>query len=310
MGSFYLTCSISNMTLNHQKTSVQLLVPKYNTSQYSSLSFEEHMNIICSNDAAQAFFSPFGFPIHGEYEDCGQIDEIKRDKNVEQLEEFFGISIEDIIAGISRTKKGEIENLKNEDIYLSLGMTFFRTEVLEFLQSGWIAVNLVNPKKYYAEEYLKKFLDDVKKIPDKALIEQIMAKKIARETLTDDETDIFFETFNTSIWERCYIKCSRESNFLKILPIDFVEQQDDIVKQWFWVEKIGWGLNRILIPSSYGSQDVNFIETYKLNEFVNDLLIEDIKYYYDGSSDDDVEDNANRIITTHNRNKAFNKLGI
>ena len=310
MGSFYLTCSISHMTLNHQKTSIQLLVPKYNTKQYSSLSFKEHMNIICSNEGAQAFFSPFGFPIHGVYDDYGRIHNIKRDKNVEQLEEFFGIGIDDIIAGIGRSKEGETLGLQNEEIYLSLGMTFFRTEVLQFLESGWEKTNLVNPQKYSGGEYLKDFLDKVKAVPDRTLIEDIIKKKQEGIKLTEEEQDFFVDSFGTDfIWEKCYIKCSRQSNFLKKLPIDFVAQQDDIVKQWKWLSKLSWGLDRLLLPSVYGGQEVNFVDTYELNEFVNDLLIEDIKYY---SQDwgDEADKRADRILKTHNRNKALNQLGI
>ena len=71
MGSFYSTCSISNMTLTHQKTSVLLLSPNHN------ISFEDHLGMIVSNDRCQTFFSPFGFPIHGEYDDYGYITNIK-----------------------------------------------------------------------------------------------------------------------------------------------------------------------------------------------------------------------------------------
>jgi Mn-dependent DtxR family transcriptional regulator len=285
-------------------------VPKYKTKQYSSLNFEEHMNIICSNDGAQAFFSPFGFPIHGAYDDYGHIDEIKRDKNVEQLEEFFGITIEDIIANISRVKEGEIKDLKNEEIYLSLGMTYFRTEVLEFIQRGWEKTDLVNPRKYSSEEYLKGFLDKVKAVPDRTLIEDIIKKKQEGIKLTEDEIDIYMDSIRSySTWENCYIKCNSQYNFLKLLPIDFVAQQDEIVKQWKWLSKLSWGLDRVLIPSVYGGQEDNFIETYELNEFVNDLLIEDIKYYSDEWGEDADERSA-RILKAHNRNKTLRELGI
>ena len=51
------------MTLIRQKTSIQLLVPGYSTD------YKEHMGMIVSNDGAQCFFSPFGFTIHGTYDD-------------------------------------------------------------------------------------------------------------------------------------------------------------------------------------------------------------------------------------------------
>ena len=120
--------------------------------------------------------------------------------------------------------------------------------------------------------------------------------------------DIIFSSPYT-VYERCYIKCSGESNFLKIIPIDFVAQQDDIVKQWKWLLRLSYSLDRVLIPSVYGGQETNFIETYELNDFVNDLLIEDIKYDCDDWGDD-ADERAERIIKTHNRNKALNNLGI
>ena len=308
MGSFYLTCSVSHMTLNHQKTSVQLLVPKYNTKQYSSLSFEEHTNIICSNDGAQAFFSPFGFPIRGRYDDYGHLHDIRRDTNVEQLEEFFGIPIEDIINNIGRVREDDLKDMKNREMYISLGMTFFRTEVLEFLERGWENTNLTNPDKYSSEEYLKSFLDKVKNTPSDALRADLILKRSKGIQLTEDELDIIFSNPYT-VYERCYIKCSRESNFLKIMPIDFVAQQDDIVRQWKWLSRLGYSLDRILIPSVYGGQETNFTETYELNDFVNDLLIEDIKDHCDDWGED-ADERAERIIKTHNRNKALNQLGI
>ena len=298
------------MTLNHQKTSVQLLVPKYNTKQYSSLNFKEHMNIICSNDGAQAFFSPFGFPIRGRYDDYGHLHEICRDKNVEQLEEFFGIPIEDIINNIGRVREDDLKDMKNREMYISLGMTFFRTEVLEFLERGWENTNLTNPDKWSSEEYLKSFLDKVKNTPSDALRAELILKRSKGVKLTEEEQDIFFDSFNTSsIWDKCYVRCSRQSNFLKILPIDFVTQQDDIVKQWSWLSRLSYGLDRILLPSVYGGQEDNFIETYELNEFVNDLLIEDIKCYSEAWGED-ADERSGRILKTHNRNKTLNQLGI
>jgi len=187
-------------------------------------------------------------------------------------------------------------------------MTFFRTEVLEFLERGWENTNLVNPDKYSSEEYLKSFLYKVKNTPSDALRAELILKRSKGIQLTEDELDIIFSNPYTA-YERCYIKCSRESNFLKIMPIDFVAQQDDIVKQWTWLTRLSYKLDRILIPSVYGGQETNFTETYELNDFVNDLLIEDIKDYCDDWGED-ADEKAERIIKTHNRNNAIRQLGI
>ncbi len=97
MGSFYATCSVSNMTLSYQKTSVILLVPSISTD------ISGNSGLICSNDGAQIYFSPFGFPIHGEYYDYGQISNIVRDDNVLMLEKYFGVDINEITDNIGRS---------------------------------------------------------------------------------------------------------------------------------------------------------------------------------------------------------------
>lgn len=308
MGSFYLTCSISHMTLDRQKTSVQILIPKMKYDGCTDM--EEHKNLICTNDGAQAFFAPFGFPIHGEYYDYGYIDEIKRDRNVEQIEEFFGANIDDIIKHIGRTR--DWTPPKNAELYGELYMTFFRTEVLEFLERGWDTVNLTDPYDYSGDAYLKKFIDLATKAPTMEQKSEVLEKRSRGEELTEDDHDIMFhseyEVFGSS---NCYIKSTMDRNFLKLLGVDFEVQLNDVLKQSTFLTRFGWGLDRILLPSVYGSQETNFEETYLLNDLVNDLLINDMENEYD---DYDEEDGGNsqkaRIIKAHNRNKAIRELGI
>lgn len=308
MGSFYLTCSISHMTLTNQKTSVQLLIPKMDYKGNTEL--KEYKNLICTNDGAQAFFSPFGFPIKGEYYDYGYIDEIQRDKNVEQLEEFFGGSIDDIIKHIGRTR--DWTPPKNEQIYEQLHMTFFRTEVLEFLERGWDTIDLINPVKYTYDSYLKKFIHNAKKAPTLDQKVQVIEKRGRGEQLTEDEIEImFYSEYSTFGSAECYIKATMNSNFLRLLGVDFDVQLNDILKHATFLKRFGFGLDRILLPSVYGSQETNFTETYLLNDFVNDLLIHDMENEYDDYDEEGNETSVKqRIIKSHSRNKAIRELGI
>lgn len=308
MGSFYMTCSISHMTLNNQKTSIQLLVPGYSTD------YSEHMNCICSNDGAQALFSPFGFPIHGRYDDYGHLRDIQRDKNVELLEEFFGITINQIIENVGDDRYVPKET-KNEELFRKLGMTYIRTEVLEFMERGYKDINLDNPSTYSGESYLKEFIDSVKSIPSPERIEELK-EKVRNKTATEKEQDEYFDSRHTyNVFSKSYISSS--NNFFKLLSIDYDTQLDDIKKQWTWIRRLGYDMKRILVPSDYGSQSENFSEIYELNEFVNDLLIEDIKETYTEIEDEldeymglDKADSIRRILKTHTRNKALNQLGI
>ena len=173
MGSFNSTCSVSHMTLINQKTSILLLVPGF------SKDFEEHKSMIASNEGCQTFFSPFGFPIHGQYDDYGYIDNIKRDKNVEMIEEYFGVDIETIINNIGDDRDIPDE-LKNKEFYLTLAKTYFRSEVLEYLEIGWDGYELENPVKYTHSEMLSNIL-------------QVIEPRSNKKTLTDTERELLYE---------------------------------------------------------------------------------------------------------------------
>jgi len=300
MGSFYSTCSVSNMTLTNQRTSILLLAPGYSTD------FKEHLNMIVSNDSSQAFFSPFGFPIHGEYDDYGYIINIQRDKNVEMLEDFFGVSIDDILRNIGDNRRLP-KDLKNEELFQKLGMTYFRTEVLEYLERGWDKINIIDPKEYSSGSRLLKLFKSLEKkkvsMEDPRLLELI-----SKVDKTDDEREELLDLMDmmsgASLREGSYISSISKCNMFKLLPIT-TDFKNDILKQYQFLIRLGYELSRILKPSVYGSQDTNWKAQYELNEFVNDLLIEDLKSYY---CDEDEYDEINGMITSHERNKKLNNL--
>lgn len=301
MGSFYSTCSVSNMTLTNQKTSILLLSPGYSTD------FKGHLNMIVSNDGSQAFFSPFGFPIHGEYYDYGRIENIQRDKNVQMLEEFFGISIEDILDNIGDSRSIP-KDIKNQEIFEKLGMTYFRTEVLEYLERGWDKINLVDENEWgYPTRLVEllKTLDKNKVSMEDPRFLELMAKK----DKTEDEKEELYDLTSmiiggSSFHDSYYIASLRKFNMFKLLPIT-LDFKDDILKQYQFLITFGYELNRILIPSVYGSQDNNWKAQYELNEFVNELLIGDLKEYY---CDDDEFSEIEAMVKSHERNKKLNNL--
>ena len=76
---------------------------------------------------------------------------------------------------------------------------------------------------------------------------------------------------------RTYIPSLTKYDMFKELRISS-EFSDEICKQYMMIRMLGTrGLNRLLVPSNYGSQEDNWSETYKFNSFVNDLLVGDMK---------------------------------
>jgi hypothetical protein len=307
MGSFYSTCSVSNMTLSNQKTSVQLISPGYSTD------FKGHMNMVVSNDGAQAFFSPFGFPIHGRYDDYGHITSIKRDKNVEMLEEFFGVTIDEILQNIGDDRSIP-KNIKNEEIFRSLGMTYYRTEVLEYLQKGWDKINIVNPKPYSMGSRMVKLFNDLDKKPTKD--NPRFQELISKAGKSEDESEELYEMMDlmsgSTIRENSYIASLAKTNMFKILPIT-IDFKEDILKQYKYLITLGYELSRLLIPSVYGSQETNWPAQYRLNDFVNDLLVEDMKENIEDVYDDeeDYYSDEREIIKDHfmiKRDKKLNNI--
>lgn len=281
------------MTLSSQKTSILILAPGYDTT------FKEHLNMIVSNDGAQAFFSPFGFPIHGVYDDYGYITDIKRDKNVEMLEEYFGVDIDSILQNIGR-ERDTPKNIKHKEFYQTLGMTYFRTEVLEYLERGWNEYNLDNPEKYSGSERLKSILKNIEKNSNRISSDKLaeLVKKKMDGTITDEERELYLDHITSSIrTESTYVRSLVKGNMFIELPIT-MEFKDEILKQYTMLTALGYNLRKTLTPSNYGSQEDNWTELYKFNDFVNDLLVEDIKTSYE-SWGDEMSDDVKEVINIH-----------
>lgn len=295
MGSFFTTCSISHSTITEQqKTTVQLLVP---TSKYTSLD----KGMIVSNDGSMAYFTPFGFPIHGEYNDYGRIAKYERDQNIDKLEEYFNLSIEDImnstsddrwyVYGIERGDKdwgfktldgGEIRNIETLKI---LGSTNYRTEVYEYLIRDWVKLKdeiTENPKNelnYYFNDWRKRinrFFDSYKMTNREKLIEKY-GEKITRDLdefiLDKMETMVDLSSMSTFVSTIC------EYNMFKELKYDFNPWfEENYMKLHHFVMMYGgFGLNRIILPSAYGGQQENWSKLIDLNNFTNKLLEDDLK---------------------------------
>jgi len=294
MGSFYSTCSVSGMTLSHQKTSVLLLIPKHDTS------FENNLNMIVSNDGCQSFFSPFGFPIHGNYDDYGYIENIQLDRGVRAIEDYFGVDIQNLLKAIGDNRNTP-SNIKNREIYEKLGKTYIRTEVLEYLQDGWDKIDIENGPEYGPDRRIKKLLDSLNNKLVSEEEKDILFEKLGNGEITEEEKKVLLNIIgHNPIGENSYISSLVIKNMFKELPITS-EFKDDILKQWMMICSLN-GLNRLLLPSVYGSQGTNWVETYKLNNFINDLLVDDMKEFEVNSNEE--ED----IVKNHKLVKRVRKI--
>lgn len=106
MGSYNVSCGISGISIRcGMRTKLILLLPhRYNSiihGQKPGMVVLEPTISHVSNEGAFAYYVPFCLPIEGEYDDYGSLKNIKKDTNVETLEKFFGITIDNILSIVS-----------------------------------------------------------------------------------------------------------------------------------------------------------------------------------------------------------------
>jgi hypothetical protein len=248
MGSFYSTCSVTGMTLTHQRVARLLLVPSAYYSDYDSRNIFKDPGLVVSNEGAQALFSPFGFAIYGTYYDYGQIADIVEDRNVKNLEDFFGLSIEQIfdIAAGSASKNDETDPEKLE-ILSRLTYTDIRAEIYE-----WLCKKQDRDPYWDIEKSIQRYFDTREKY----------------------QSDPDYVDLGNGI--RSFIPTLCRDNFLKLLNIDRT-WENEYREMYQFIVNLG-SLHKLLLPSNYGSQDYNFEMLIKLNTLANKLMRHDSKH--------------------------------
>lgn len=112
MGHFSYTCHLSGVPITDGDKAVLLpLFPKshwsYDNSQESLAKYGK--GNLCSNDGPNMYFDELFFPIFGTYDSYGQLENIEHDDNTKVLEEFFGLTIEQISDVITDCRRDEYE---------------------------------------------------------------------------------------------------------------------------------------------------------------------------------------------------------
>jgi hypothetical protein len=113
MGHFSYTCHLSGVPITDGDNAVLLpMLPKphwgFDCSQKKLTTFG--LSNLCSNDGPNMYFDEFFFPIFGIYDSYGGLDNITKDDNTSVLEEYFNLSIEDIVKVLTDHRKDEFES--------------------------------------------------------------------------------------------------------------------------------------------------------------------------------------------------------
>ena len=103
MGCFNVACSVSNLSIHSGDRVVFIpLIPKHwNIRRYPRHKHHlvgTHSHLTYPN----CYFNPLTFPIKGEYDDYGSLENIYNDANTKAIEKFFEMKIEDFITSVER----------------------------------------------------------------------------------------------------------------------------------------------------------------------------------------------------------------
>ena len=126
MGSFNVVGTMSNLSISPgDKVVFFALTPTH--PEFTEYYTVKNSTLLVSNSGASLFFYPRFLPIVGYYNDYGSICNIEHDDNIQYIEEYFEISIDEFMAQITRNKYGSeevkcIDDEKTQELYELTGM--------------------------------------------------------------------------------------------------------------------------------------------------------------------------------------------
>lgn len=109
MGHFSYSCQLSGLPITSgTKCAIVPMLPRGNFHDNGEAYFRKFgKSNFCSNEGVNVFFNESLFPIFGEYNEYGGIENIIKDDNVKCLEEYYELSIEDICTVLCDDRKEE-----------------------------------------------------------------------------------------------------------------------------------------------------------------------------------------------------------
>jgi len=103
MGCFNVACTVSHLSINCGDPVVYIpLLPK----NWSIRNYPDYKHHLVGNQSgliySNCYFNPLTFPIKGQYNDYGGIENVEECANTKAIEKFFGMPIEDFVNSVER----------------------------------------------------------------------------------------------------------------------------------------------------------------------------------------------------------------
>jgi len=107
MGCYSVSCKLSNLPIVGYTSAV--LIPLRPIDGHIEFDFHKDTGttVICCNEGPLVYFHPCMYPIRGTYNDYGSLNDIIRDDNTDILEEYYGLTIEQIVGVLTSNRKDD-----------------------------------------------------------------------------------------------------------------------------------------------------------------------------------------------------------
>lgn len=126
MGCHDQACAVSRLPISYMRGNKCYILP-ISKNEYSSL-----------NNGPFYEYSPFCLPIEGEYDDYGRIENIVKNHHTKYLENYFGLSIENIVKCLCDGRKNHgIEYNQFGSLMEALGCNFSKISKKNLLKMGF-----------------------------------------------------------------------------------------------------------------------------------------------------------------------------
>lgn len=101
-----MSCHLSGLPITGSTPACLILLKPSYMAKYLRENPEFGTTHYVSNEGTKVFFTPFAFPIRGQYDDYGGL-EVEEDENTKVLEKYFGLPIQDIINVVTSGRKDD-----------------------------------------------------------------------------------------------------------------------------------------------------------------------------------------------------------
>lgn len=108
MGHFSHNCKLTGLPITSGKAVLIVMKPQDNLWDNSEQKLRKYgKTYMCSNDGPRLKYIPCWFPIMGEYDTYGRLENIVHDDNTVILEEYYGLTIEELVDIVCSSRKDD-----------------------------------------------------------------------------------------------------------------------------------------------------------------------------------------------------------